>query len=141
MESAKEASAKGTLRQWVIDFMLEAEGGNSKLATGLQENDMIVYAGPLKANLSKLKRITGSNEENLMYTDTKWEENISAMVNAIKRGWSPPPLVVSDWFEPEGSLSDGNHRCEALIRAGYDKYWAIFLQNRGSDAFIGPLTT
>lgn len=36
-----------------------------------------------------------------------------------------PPLIVTDFWE-DWAISDGNHRQEALLRLGEDKYWVIF---------------
>ncbi len=128
VESALRASQNGALREWVIDF-LQGPGGNIKFADGLIENLNIKFSGPVESELASMKRIAGPAHEGLRYVDNEWEENVEKMVDAIGAGWNPPPLIMSDYFEPGGSLSDGNHRCEALIRAGYKKYWTIYLEN------------
>jgi len=129
LESAIEAGEAGTLRDWVIAF-LEAEGNNLKLAQGLRINQTIRFFGPKEADLAPMKRMCGSPEEKLQYTDNDWDARVDAMVTAIQQGWNPPPIIISDYYDPEGNLTDGNHRHEALLRAGYTKYWTIYLKSR-----------
>ncbi len=43
----------------------------------------------------------------------------------IEDEYAPPPLIVTDYWSPM-EIVDGNHRHEALLRNGVEKYWAIF---------------
>ncbi len=63
-------------------------------------------------------------------TSEKWEGRVRELFDKIKSGWGPPPLIVTDFWE-EVAISDGNHRKEALVRNGQEKYWVIFyLKNK-----------
>lgn len=55
-----------------------------------------------------------------------WESDVEAMANSIEQGWQPPPLLVSH-HDGKYFLEDGNHRCEALRRAGATNAWTILL--------------
>lgn len=126
VRSAQEANDSGRLKEWVIDF-LEDQGKNQNLARALKEATEILYSGPIELELKGMSRICGSVEEGLKYKDTEWETNIVNMVQSIKAGWSPPPLILTDYWDPDYHLTDGNHRCEALLRSGFSKYWTIVL--------------
>ena len=64
------------------------------------------------------------------------------MLASLEQGWHPPPLVVAGDAE-RLTISDGAHRHAALLRAGHERYWAIFhvTERRRDDliARIGPL--
>lgn len=129
-ESALAARDNGTLEEWVQEFLLSEE--NHGLATALRENkaDIIDLA---ELPLDLLKRIEGPEEvvaerESL----NVWEERVSRLENIIKEGHYPPPLVITDFWKPL-EIADGNHRHEALLRNGVEKYWTIFfIRNESS---------
>jgi hypothetical protein len=127
LETAIAAGKTNTLKEWLISY-LEGHGNNQKLADALKENNAIDYSGPIEMELSPMRRIAGSAKEGLKWVDADWENNIQKMVDAIKSGWNPPPLILTDYWDPKYHLTDGNHRCEALMRAGYEKYWTIVLK-------------
>lgn len=54
-----------------------------------------------------------------------WEQRIEKLIAVIKKGIQFPPLIVTDFWK-DLEIADGSHRQEALLRAGYDKYWTLF---------------
>jgi hypothetical protein len=66
----------------------------------------------------------------------EWEEDVDAMEESIEQGWEPPPLLVQ-YRDGELVLHDGNHRYEALVRAGEREAWALvwFDEPEARDSF------
>jgi hypothetical protein len=54
------------------------------------------------------------------------------MVESIRTGWQPAPLIAS-YEDGVLSVRDGNHRHEALRRAGYRQFWTIVWFNNPED--------
>ncbi|MFZ5824528.1 MAG: hypothetical protein ACOY94_09390, partial [Bacillota bacterium] len=54
-----------------------------------------------------------------------WVGPVVIPLDRLARGWAPPPLIAQ--FLPDFTLSlrDGNHRHEALRRAGRQGYWCV----------------
>jgi hypothetical protein len=46
------------------------------------------------------------------------------MHESIDDGWEPPPLIA-EWQDGRLLLQDGNHRHEALVRAGETFAWTL----------------
>ncbi len=46
------------------------------------------------------------------------------MGDSIEQGWEPPPLLAQ-WCDGALLLHDGNHRYEALVRAGARSAWVL----------------
>jgi hypothetical protein len=49
--------------------------------------------------------------------EDEWSDRVTDMVDKISDGWEPAPLVVT-YRDAQLVLEDGNHRAEALRRAG-----------------------
>lgn len=122
-ESALLAQKSGQLSEWVQE-LLHSEG-STDLAKSLAEEKIIaieIYDFPL----TKLKKIQGP-EENVSDRQSPhvWEESVSAISRKILEGYKPAPLIVTDFWN-YFEIADGNHRQEALLRAGKTHYWTIF---------------
>jgi hypothetical protein len=54
----------------------------------------------------------------------EWEHDVGAMEESLDDGWEPPPLLSC---VENGALvlHDGNHRYEALQRAGAEVAWVL----------------
>lgn len=50
----------------------------------------------------------------------------------LNRGWAPPPLIAENRGD-HLSVRDGNHRLEALKRAGFSLYWVIIWDNESPE--------
>jgi len=126
VEAAQIAAKNGQLRQWVIDFLDSPAGKNSKFAEDLRKNPSWVFDAPIKFPLQELTPISGQPEDNRLFHDSHWDDNVSAMVEAIASGWCPPPLIVTSNLGIPNGISDGNHRWSALRETGHTEYWTIF---------------
>ncbi|MDO8571042.1 MAG: hypothetical protein Q7R97_05680 [Candidatus Daviesbacteria bacterium] len=124
LESALKARKEANLEEWVQQYLRD-EGHNIKLADILRENK-IVWVDLIKYNLDKLKRAMGPEEEMPFKEEKeKWEERIENFSVLIKGGFTPPPIIATDFWD-DISISDGTHRFEALKQTGHKKYWVIF---------------
>ena len=54
----------------------------------------------------------------------EWEHDIDDMAASIEAGWEPPPLLA-EYRDGRLLLQDGNHRYEALRRAGASSAWVL----------------
>ena len=124
LKTALQAVENNNLESWVQDY-LRSDGNNEGLAEILRNTQGITYA-LVEFPLNNLKRIAGP-EQGMKFTESEsiWEERISILQQKIVQGEIFPPLIVTDLWE-KGEISDGAHRCEALLRQGYEKYWVIF---------------
>ena len=70
-------------------------------------------------------RLAGPEDEALCPIEPdEWEGDVDAMEESLDDGWEPPPLLA----EHQGGrllLQDGNHRYEALVRAGETHAWTL----------------
>lgn len=80
------------------------------------------YLGPFVVDLGQVPRCCGP-EPDMVYCDPQpsWDAHVGKMVGSIVAGWEPPPLL----FSAGGNLMDGNHRHEALVRAGRTRHSVI----------------
>ena len=127
LEMAKQAKENNSLMQWAMDFMDNDK--NKNLARILKENkDIFLWIDLIEFPLNKLKRIMGPEKE-LLYPEEKeiWEKRINNLSNDIKNNnYKPCPLIVTDFWS-DMNIADGNHRHEALLRSGFNKYWVMFM--------------
>lgn len=125
LESALQAE---NIEKWVHEF-LTTVGNNTALSEGLKLEDRI-FKGPIKMSLSTFNRCCGP-EEHMQFHEPKenFERRVTDMMDHIKKGWSMPPLIIKR--EKDGyELNDGNHRYEALLRSGIEKYWVIVWETK-----------
>lgn len=107
------------LEQWVRDFLASDGSDNAVLGQELAERDLH-WVGPVELPFDELHRLAGPDgEPTLGEFDEDGLASIEAMCESIEDGWEPLPLVITyrgdlDQFIVE----DGNHRTEALRRAG-----------------------
>ena len=137
VEEAIEFSNKGAIEEWVHLF-LTTVGDNQALSDGLKLEKRY-WVGPILIGLDRLKRCMGL-EPYMEFVDSleNWEKHITRFQKLINDGWNMPPLIVQH-MRGELSVRDGNHRLEALRRAGYDKFWVIIWDNE-EQALMGIRT-
>ena len=107
---------------WAHAF-LNSEGNNVHLSAIMKQKGF--WNGPAQQPLSKMRRICGP-EKGLKYHEREevFHQKIEKMLDAIKKGWDVPPLIV--WYDQDKfSVADGNHRLEALKQSGHQSYWTI----------------
>lgn len=122
-ENALLAMQNGDLENWV-QALLQSEGSLDLAKSLISEKAIAVkmYNFPL----GKLKKINGPEEQvELRQPLDIWEKRVSKLTELIKGGFKPAPLIVTDFWN-HFEIADGNHRHEAMLRAGINSYWTIF---------------
>lgn len=131
VEEAKRYSKMGKLEECVHKF-LSSEGGNQDFLEMLKQQKRY-WAGPIKYDLKKLRRITGPTKQYKYYEPKdNWEKRVKNLQKAVRNGWESPPFIVQN---NKGVLlvSDGNHRLEAFIRERIKEYWVIIWNNESKN--------
>jgi hypothetical protein len=124
--SAREAHAAGALAEWSQAF-LRGDGGNVGVADPLRERDDDVYV-LAEVQLGDVYAISGPDADfDWPVPPAEYERKVETMVRSLEEGWDAPPLFV---HMHTMRLVDGNHRREALLRAGHRNYWAVMWYRR-----------
>lgn len=131
VKEAIEYSSKGKIEEWV-HFFLNSVGNNIPFSEGLKLQKRY-WLGPILYDLNKVSRCCGP-EEDIKYHEPieNWENRVKKMEELIKKGWQMPPLIVNH-DKGQLEINDGNHRHEALKRAGIKKFWIIFWDSDHAD--------
>lgn len=118
-KAAREFSRQGRLEEWIHRF-LHSEGNNVEFSDGLKK-ERRKYIGPLQMPLNLFGRCCGP-EENMKYRLDKegFELRVSEIFKRLESGWSMPPLIIN-FSESAFTLTDGNHRYEAMLRLGLNE--------------------
>jgi hypothetical protein len=112
------------LARWVGDFLASEGSDNAVLAAALAQ-DPHWWLGPLSVPVDDLVRLAGPEDEALVPIEPgEWEGDVDAMEESLDDGWSPPPLLA-EYQDGRLLLQDGNHRFEALVRAGATHAWTL----------------
>lgn len=129
VDEAKAFAARGDIESWVHKFLL-GPGNNKELSDGLKL-ERRWWRGPLEFPLDDLERTCGPG---LKFHEDRdhWNSRIDAIVHAIAGGTKMPPLI-GEYKNGIVRLTDGNHRCAALMKACVEKYWAVIWYNSAED--------
>ncbi|MCK8058660.1 MULTISPECIES: ParB N-terminal domain-containing protein [unclassified Fusibacter] len=119
------------IETWLTNF-LSGIGNNPGLASGLRIEPRN-YLGPVLVDLKTFNRCCGPEPEMKHHEPTgNFEARVKSIEQAIVSGYEMPPLLVN--LEKGAlELTDGNHRYESLLRAGYTHYWTIFWETRRAE--------
>ena len=124
LASARGAADEDRLSSWVGEFLASRGSDNAALAAGLGQDEHW-WLGPLQVPVSELVRLAGPEDEALCPIEAdEWEGDVGAMEESIEQGWEPPPLLAQ-FSDGDLLLQDGNHRYEALVRAGEESAWVL----------------
>jgi hypothetical protein len=125
VEAAKRADDVGCLAEWVTTFLASPGSDNEALAAKLAFGGTS-FLGPIRFALDDLHPLAGPDDSavSIPVPEQEWDHEIDAMDESLARGWVPPPLLVS-YRGGAYMLEDGNHRHDALRRAGATETWAI----------------
>jgi hypothetical protein len=124
LATARAAAAEGRLAEWVGDFLASRGSDNAALAAGLAQRPHRWW-GPLRVDLDHLVRLAGPEDEvECPIEPEEWEDDVESMEAEVEEGWEPPPLLA-ELRGGELLVQDGNHRYEALLRAGEPSAWVI----------------
>jgi hypothetical protein len=124
LASAVAAAHADDIATWVGEFLASDGSDNAVLAAGLAQ-DQHWWLGPLRVSVDELVRLAGPEDEALCPIEPEeWEGDVGSMEESIETGWEPPPLLAQ-FYEDQLLLQDGNHRYEALVRAGEPEAWVL----------------
>jgi hypothetical protein len=125
-----------TLARWVGDFLASHGSDNEVLAAALAQ-DRHWWLGPVLVPVDDLIRLAGPEDQvQCPIEPGQWEGDVDAMEESLDEGWEPPPLLA-EHRDGRLLLQDGNHRYEALVRAGETHAWTLiwFDDARARDEF------
>jgi hypothetical protein len=110
--------------RWVGDFLASRGSDNATLAAALAQEPHWWY-GPARLPLADLERLAGPEADGVCFEPPQeWELTVDGMTEELDDGWEPPPLLA-EWRDGRLLLQDGNHRYEALARAGETEAWTL----------------
>lgn len=135
LEEANQFAQLGFIEEWIHIF-LKTVGNNIDLSDGLK-NQRRHWIGPLLMPIEVLERCCGPEEHMEFFNHAHhWEPHIDSFVKLIQEGWDYPPLIVE---HDNGKLTvrDGNHRHEAMRRAGVKECWAVIWDSESPDNLEG----
>lgn len=137
VESARMASRQDHLKEWVSRFLASPGSDNAVLAEQLCL-ELAWWTGPVQLPLDQLHRLAGpSGDPVLCPVDNHyWDERVDALHALVEEGRDPSPVIVA-YRSGQFVLEDGNHRVEAVRRAGRRVAWAVvgFAQKQERDHF------
>ncbi len=138
-DGARAAAARDELADWVARFLCSPGSDNAGLAHLLTEQEPRAWLGPVQLPLDQLHRLAGPPDQPVLtpVEDHEWRDDVDDLARRIKEGHEPAPVVVTHKGD-HLMVEDGNHRLEALRRAGEDEAWAIigFEEPEERDRFI-----
>jgi hypothetical protein len=124
LASARQAAERDETALWVGDFLASRGSDNAILAAALAQREHW-WVGPISLPLDALTRLAGPEDDALVpVSDDEWEDDVSEMEESVEQGWEPPPLLA-EFQNGKLLLQDGNHRFEALLRAGAPSAWVL----------------
>jgi hypothetical protein len=122
--AAFAAARAGELARWVGELLASRGSDNPALAAGLAQARHW-WLGPVRVPLGALERLAGpENDVECPIVPEEWEDDVEAMGESLEQGWEPAPLLV-ELRAGRLLLQDGNHRAEALARAGETHAWVV----------------
>ena len=125
LETARAASERGALGEWVAEFLASPGSDNEVLAEMLTTPDRC-WLGPVEVPIDRLHRLAGPADAPVLcpVDEDYWDDRVDDMEEKVEDGWEPPPVIVTA-RDDQLVLEDGNHRVESLRHAGEDTAWAI----------------
>ena len=134
---ARRDSLAGSLDSWPARVATTLCWPISSLA------ELVWWAGPVELPIDQLHRLAGPAGDPVLcpVEDDYWDERVDALDTLVERGTDPAPVIVA-YREGRLVLEDGNHRVEAVRRAGSHTAWAVvgFLDKRPRSSPVGVVT-
>lgn len=141
VETARRAAGDGELGEWVRRFLASPGSDNAVLGEQLSDPPR-VWVGPVEVPIDRLHRLAGPPGSPALaeVPEGYWREDVQDLADKVDDGLEPAP-VVATFKEDHLMLEDGNHRVEALRRAGFDRAWTIiaFEDEEIRDQFLADL--
>jgi hypothetical protein len=124
LASAFTAAEEDNLARWVGEFLASRGSDNATLAAGLAQREHW-WLGPVRVALDDLVPMAGPDDDVVCPVEPEdWEAEVGPLEDLVEEGWEPPPLVAQ-FRDGRLHLQDGNHRYDALRRAGETEAWVI----------------
>ena len=118
------ATSDERLARWVGDFLASRGSDNATLAAALAQQPHW-WLGPVSVPIDDLVRLAGPEDDALCPVEPEeWEDDVDSIKSSVEEGWEPPPLLAQ-YADGQLLLQDGNHRYEALRRAGESHAWVL----------------
>lgn len=140
-EAAQAAARRGALTEWVRDFLASPGSDNAELGEQLTSEERW-WTGPVRLPIGRLHRLAGPPEDPVLCAvdDDYWRDDVDELAERIDDGDVEPPPVVVMLRNGQLMLEDGNHRVEALRRAGEEHAWGVvgFESETDRDGFEVP---
>jgi hypothetical protein len=124
---ARGAAERDELRGWVARFLASPGSDNAALGESLSRSHPW-WIGPVELPLDQLHRLAGPPGAPVLEVvdEGEWRDDVEDLAEKVDDGHEPPPVVVT--YRPDEDqlvVEDGNHRIEALRRAGRETAWAV----------------
>ncbi len=131
------------LARWVGAF-LASDGSDNEILAAALARERHWWLGPLRVPVDELVRLAGPEDDAWCAIEPEeWEGDVDGMADSLDDGWEPPPLLA-EYQDGRLLLQDGNHRYEALVRAGDSHAWTLvyFADRSDREAFreTSPIT-
>jgi len=143
VDAARHAAAQDELGGWVSRFLASPGSDNADLARILSER-LGWWTGPVPLPIGRLHRLAGPPGQPVLCAvdDDDWRDDVEELGEKVEGGFEPPPVIVA-YRDDQLVLEDGNHRVEALRRAGEDTAWALvgFESEADRDRFLATDAT
>jgi hypothetical protein len=125
LDSARRAAEKDDLAAWVAEFLASPGSDNAPLGAKLTDPPRS-WTGPLRLPIRELARLAGPSDHPVLepVDEDEWRDDVDDLAEKVDEGFDPPPVIVT-YRNGQLVLEDGNHRVEALRRAGEDEAWAV----------------
>jgi hypothetical protein len=124
-ETARAAEHRDQLGDWVAAFLCSPGSDNADLADQLRDR-LGWWLGPVQVAIDELHRLAGPPGAPALrkLDEDEWRDDVDDLSRRIEAGHEPPPVIAS-YRDAQLVLEDGNHRVEAVRRAGADEVWAV----------------
>lgn len=125
VDTARAAAERDALDEWVAEFLASPGSDNAALAAALTDGHRW-WLGPVRVPLDQLNRLAGPPGAPVLEAvdEDDWRDDVDDLARLVADGVAPPPVIVSH-RDGQLVLEDGNHRVEALRRAGRTDSWAV----------------
>jgi hypothetical protein len=126
VETARRAARADRLDWWVGAFLASPGSDNAPLAAKLAVT-LPHWLGPVEIPHEQLHRLAGPPGAPVLEAvpEDEWRDDVEDLAEKIEDDGHEPPPVIASYRQGRLVVEDGNHRIEALRRAGYDVAWAI----------------
>src|SRR5437870_3022863 len=107
LQSAIKAGSNQQIWEWTVEFLRSSGHPNFGLANKL-EHEGRHHFGPAEYPLEQLSNIIGP-DSSFKYVEDKEKlaARVEQMQSDINKGWQPPPIIATDFWEPYLEISDG----------------------------------